>query len=79
MPKIAILGLFLLINSSKQPIEGLFDTNQGVPLNVPNRPLEWDSQYLRSMEACLVVKIELNVQNCLKLSFLQQIAVICTN
>ena len=28
MPKITMLGLFLLINSSKQPIEGLFDTKE---------------------------------------------------
>ena len=28
MPKIAILGLFLLINSSKQPIEDIFDIKE---------------------------------------------------
>ena len=28
MPKITIWGLFLLINSSKQPIEALFDTKE---------------------------------------------------
>ena len=58
-------------NSSKQPIGPFWP--QGFPLNVPDRLLEWDSHYLRSMEACLVNKIKLNYP------FLQQIAVICTN
>ena len=39
-PKIAILDLFQLTASSKQPIKGFF-WHPGSPQNEPGRPLEW--------------------------------------